>query len=232
MDDLFVGKYRSKSTDELAQIAKNSKYHDGARKAAVAVLTERGKFEPTSVRNSDYSKQDLDDLLAGLQNYRIQFTKTSDSLTVFKDDWNGVTGTILLLIGVALILTYGVLRYLGNTYWGLKYALVGGLTAAYLGWNRIDYSNYSYLKIGLDGVTIKKGIHLTKRVIEIDKRDFVSFSVRDYRNSVSIFLNSKTARPLGIANFRKKDYEVTKSYVERLTEELNGLVAKLGNTWL
>ncbi len=232
MDDIFVGTYRSKSTDELTEIANSAKYHDGARKAAVTVLSERGEFDKTAVEISDYPKQGLDELLAGLANYKIEYSKTPNSLTIFKDEWNGVTGTILFCIGACLVFVFGFLKYQGNTYWGLMYLLYGGLIASYFGWHRIGHSKYFYLKIEPKLLTLKKGGHLTKKITEIDKTDFTGFSVREYLNSISIFLNSATNKPLSISNLPKKDYEPTKAYAEQLADELTQYFEKLGNTTL
>ena len=226
MEKSFAKNFKSKTSLELIDIVNSNGYQEAARTAATNLLVERGEQHLLQTKKVDFSELSNVEVFERLANYGYNHELTSKSLRVFKNQRTGLTGTILLIAGVLslLLVVYNWIQ--GNTDWTLRYGITFGLIAIIIGWSRLKTDNYSYLTIEPDILSIKKSNDETSKSLEIDKTDFEKFTIRKYRNSISIFMNSVSNKPLSVANFKLKAYEPTLEYAHELAERLNKFARK------
>jgi hypothetical protein len=224
MKSSFTEKFKTKSTSELLEIVNSSGYQESARNAATNLLVERGEQQHLKTSTRDFSKLELNELLKNLSNYEYDFELTSSSLKIYRDQRTGFTGTVLFFVGLAFTLFVLFNWWTGNTSWTLRYSITFGLLAMVLGWSRLRTSNYSYLSLNKNGISLKKSNDETKSEILISNSDFNNFSTRKYSRSVSIFLNCRTAKSISVVNLKLKTFESTPEFANELAERLNAYV--------
>ena len=224
MENSFLKKFKAKSTSELLEIVNSSGYQESARNAATKLIVERGEQQRLISSLKEFSKLELKDLLKNLSSYEYDHELTSSSLKIYRNQRTGLTGTVLFFIGLAFILFVLFNWWLGNTSWTLRYSISFGLLAMILGWGRLRTSNYTYLKLNKNGVSLKKINEETKSETVILNTDFDYFSTRKYSRSVSIFLNRRTGKPMSVVNLKLKTFEPTSELASELADRLNEYV--------
>ncbi|PIB34491.1 hypothetical protein BFP72_03215 [Reichenbachiella sp. 5M10] len=215
--------YNTKLSSELYEIANSPKYQSDARSAATKLLEERDETELLKKLKPEYSKYDLIDLLNILKDYRLNFSTSSDTLKIYRDNKTGLTGMSLIGIGVLLAFMCIIYFSLGNQSAGIRWMYIS-IVALVAGYIRMGFYDFKYFILNSNSITIKRGLNRRKFTSQYSPFDFESLSVNQSGKNTCVMLNLRNSQPEVAVELRTKNYGATSEYANalciRLTEWL------------